>query len=40
LKNFQRLWKDEPSGVNVEAAIATCEMEGNAVMANAFKTLL
>ena len=38
-KNFKRLWKQQPSDVNVEKAIATCEMEGNKVMANAFKTL-
>jgi len=38
-KNFKRLWKRQPTDVNVEAAITTCEMEGNAIMANAFKTL-
>jgi predicted TIM-barrel fold metal-dependent hydrolase len=37
--NFRRLWGSKPRRIDLEAAISTCEKEGNAVLGEALKGL-
>jgi len=39
-KNFQRLWSKKPKKINLNAAIARCEREGNKVVANSLRNLI